>query len=119
MVPKPDCPRIATRLRVAVEDLTEESMRSPCGYFGSDDDGGGEEKGGAKGDVETDSGGCPKRENWLCLHSNVVRCLRYVNGHALVHWQNTKEEEEDARHQKRLGQSSCGEEEEDAVGHCI
>ena len=86
MVPKPDCPHVATRLRVAVEDLTEESVRSPCGHFDSEDGDGGEGKGGAKGDVDAESGGCPKGENWLCLHSNVVRCSRYVNGHALVRW---------------------------------
>ena len=28
--------------------------------------------------------GCPKGENWLSLSDGVVRCSRYVNGHAMV-----------------------------------
>jgi Zn-finger in ubiquitin-hydrolases and other protein len=29
-------------------------------------------------------------ENWLCLHCGVVRCGRYVQGHGLLHWQETR-----------------------------
>lgn len=32
---------------------------------------------------------CPPGENWICLDCGVVRCSRYVNGHALEHYKYT------------------------------
>jgi len=43
-----------------------------------------------KSDLTTD-GTCPSTENWLCLECGVIRCSRYVNGHALAHWQATQQ----------------------------
>ena len=37
---------------------------------------------------------CPKGENWLCLDCGMLLCSRYANGHAKMHWEDTKEEEE-------------------------
>ena len=34
-----------------------------------------------------DCGDC--RENWLCLHCNMILCSRYVNSHGLQHSNNT------------------------------
>jgi hypothetical protein len=37
-----------------------------------------------------DHNACPSRhENWLCLTCGAIRCGRYVNGHALAHYQET------------------------------
>ena len=32
---------------------------------------------------------CTGTENWLCLTCGVIRCSRYVHGHALQHWQES------------------------------
>ena len=50
---------------------------------------------GNEGDVVT-SLSCPKGENWLCLECGVLLCSRYANGHARMHWEDTKLEEEAA-----------------------
>uniref|UniRef100_A0A7S2RNR0 UBP-type domain-containing protein n=1 Tax=Eucampia antarctica TaxID=49252 RepID=A0A7S2RNR0_9STRA len=51
---------------------------------------------------DNESGGCGgEGENWLCLECNSTNCSRYVNGHGLVHWQETCRESEDG------------------VGHCV
>lgn len=37
-----------------------------------------------------EQGHCPSAgENWLCLSCGAIRCSRYINGHALEHWQAT------------------------------
>ena len=45
--------------------------------------------GSLKEDTTADNMRCTGTENWLCLECGVVRCSRYVNGHALQHWQDT------------------------------
>ena len=35
---------------------------------------------------------CPAGENWLCLECGALLCSRYANGHAKVHYEDTKEE---------------------------
>ncbi|CAE7304548.1 Sirt6 [Symbiodinium sp. KB8] len=35
--------------------------------------------------------GCKGSENWVCLMCGVTHCGRYVNKHALHHWQETRE----------------------------
>lgn len=37
-----------------------------------------------------ENGQCPGSENWLCLECGTIGCSRYVNGHGLEHWQDTK-----------------------------
>jgi len=40
---------------------------------------------------------CPKEnENWLCLECGALLCSRYANGHAKMHYEDTKEEETEA-----------------------
>ena len=50
-------------------------------------------KGSLKEDVYED-GSCPSKENWMCLECGAIRCSRYQNGHALVHWEETKRSDE-------------------------
>jgi len=35
---------------------------------------------------------CSKGENWLCLECGALMCSRYANGHAKMHYEDTKEE---------------------------
>ena len=50
-------------------------------------------EGGTSGKKEwTSSPGCPKGENWLCLECGALLCSRYANGHAKIHYEDTKEE---------------------------
>jgi NAD-dependent deacetylase sirtuin 2 len=42
-----------------------------------------------------ETGGCPAGENWLCLTCGCIRCSRYVNAHALEHYQATKGDGDD------------------------
>jgi uncharacterized UBP type Zn finger protein len=45
---------------------------------------------------------CPGTENWLCLECGKICCSRYVSGHALTHWEETKTADD-----------------ESSVGHCL
>uniref|UniRef100_A0A7S2H762 Deacetylase sirtuin-type domain-containing protein n=1 Tax=Helicotheca tamesis TaxID=374047 RepID=A0A7S2H762_9STRA len=97
VIPKTDCPHVDSRVRVTLEDLC---IGHHCSHYRDVKEeraGGG---GGLKGEVEyeEDEEGttrkiCPSRENWICLQCNVSRCSRYVNGHALSHWEDTKAKE--------------------------
>lgn len=53
--------------------------------------------------VKDESGSCPKGENWLCLTCGGIFCSRYVNGHGIDHWKETRQREE----------------QEHAVGHAL
>jgi len=39
---------------------------------------------------------CPSGENWICLECGALMCSRYANGHAKLHYEDTKEEEKAA-----------------------
>jgi len=104
ITPRSDCPHIKSHLKVTAKDLALESV---CSHYM---DSGPEKKGLSKGEVDEETGTCPKGENWLCLECNVTRCSRYVNGHAKQHWDITKK--------AALEDSSC-DQVGDKVGHCI
>jgi len=56
-------------------------------------DGGNGSKGSSNGRNGNGST-CPKGENWLCLECGAIMCARYANGHAKMHYEETKAEEE-------------------------
>lgn len=62
---------------------------------------------------------CPSGENWLCLECGALMCSRYANGHAKLHYEDTKEEEKAAAAAADGGGIGGGEGGGDAVGHCI
>lgn len=104
--PKTDCPHLEKHLKVIPDMLTiENTFQSCCSHYEELERlGGPEPLGDAKGYPFVDDLGnvtCPPGENWKCLECNLTRCSRYVNGHALDHWEKTKEE--------------C----KDGEGHCI
>jgi len=54
---------------------------------------------------------CPMGENWWCLTCHRVFCSRYVNGHGLQHWKDTKEHHGDEQKGIRT--------QKEYPGHCI
>ena len=62
-----------------------------------------QQQGNAKSDSNTD-GSCPSQlENWICLQCGVVRCSRYINAHAVDHFNDTLDRDPG----------------EDGGGHCV
>ena len=59
---------------------------------------------------------CPKGENWWCLTCHGIFCSRYVNGHGLEHWKDTKNERRD---DKQMETEASGIKAEQPPGHCI
>lgn len=94
VVPIHNCPHILDHVKVTIEQLPSPPT-AECTH--SDDDG----PSGTFKSERTEQGSCPGGENWLCLDCGVVRCSRYVNAHALAHWQATK------RH------------DDNGIGHCV
>ena len=48
--------------------------------------------------------GCAGAENWVCLFCGLTHCSRYVNKHALVHWETTRA----AAEEERAGAAEAG-----------
>jgi hypothetical protein len=82
------CPHVQDHVKLTVEQLPLKPHEVPCTYHANSS---ASAAGVAhlKSDVEED-GSCPQGENWLCLECGVIRCSRYVNGHGLAHWEDTK-----------------------------
>jgi len=65
---------------------------------------------------------CPKGENWLCLKCGAMLCSRYANGHARMHWEDTKEEDQIDNSTTAAATThtiTTTEKDQAAVGHCI
>mmetsp|Transcript_8806 Transcript_8806/g.26384 ORF Transcript_8806/g.26384 Transcript_8806/m.26384 type:complete len:629 (-) Transcript_8806:91-1977(-) len=110
IIPRIDCPHISLHMRVTPDMLC---IEQPCGHFR--EEGEGSDRGVGKGcakDVTDAEGSCPQGENWICLECGATRCSRYVNGHALSHWEMTREL---ALKKKNQGVEDGN----DGAGHCI
>ena len=87
VVPRDDCPHVSSRVLLTTDGLLPLSLfGTTCQYHESTSS---SRKGAPKGESMSD-GTCPGRENWLCLTCGTIQCSRYVNGHALQHWQETR-----------------------------
>lgn len=99
------CPHLNDcHFQLQASKLASDLWQIPCMYQTSI-----KKVGQLKGAVDTlnEDGSCPAiGENWLCLECGLICCSRYVNGHGLQHWEETKQE-------------GNGEEEEEDVGHCL
>jgi uncharacterized UBP type Zn finger protein len=93
-------PHATTCQRVTLTTTTKATGASAAGRF--------------KSDLQ-DDGTCPGTENWLCLECGTIRCSRYVNGHGLVHWEQTKAAAVAAAQEASSSTST----EEDKHGHCV
>ena len=68
-------------------------------------------------DGESEPPTCPS-ENWLCLTCGALLCSRYANGHAKMHWEDTKSEET-AGLEFAVGKTGMNYSNEHNVGHCV
>lgn len=95
VTPKENCPHISNHVQLSTDRLPIQPQATTCLYRPST----AEQKlfGGLKSDLE-DDGTCRGRENWLCLECGAIRCSRYVNGHSLLHWEETKSSKDDDGH---------------------
>ena len=96
IAPMEHCPHIPFHVKLSPDRLP--SPWSRCSY--------GEtlKMGVAKGDFQSD-GSCPAGENWCCLECGSIGCSRYINGHGLLHYE-----------QSRTLDNQRG---EDGAGHCV
>mmetsp|Transcript_7430 Transcript_7430/g.13707 ORF Transcript_7430/g.13707 Transcript_7430/m.13707 type:complete len:244 (-) Transcript_7430:93-824(-) len=98
IAPISDCPHVDA-LGAEVERIPADVFQRPCCYYSPE-----EKKTTAtstespqkpsaarsKDELDEATGKCPMGENWLCLRCMQVYCSRYVNGHGLRHWEETK-----------------------------
>jgi hypothetical protein len=86
------CPHIQDHVRLTRVQLPHDPHLLPCSFENAlnGSSPASSTTGRAKSDTSGEDGSCPSGENWLCLECGVVRCSRYVNGHALSHWEETK-----------------------------
>jgi uncharacterized UBP type Zn finger protein len=89
VVPIDNCPHLEGHVKMTVSDLKDsfDPSATSCSYNAAEIT---STKGKAKADVDHDTGMCPSSENWFCLECGVLRCSRYVNGHGILHWEETK-----------------------------
>ena len=81
------CPHVDALVQITLDQLPANPMDTVCDYHTTRDAllGTGRSK-----SVTDDTGLCPRGENWLCLTCGCVRCSRYINGHGIEHWKETK-----------------------------
>ncbi|KAL3925207.1 MAG: hypothetical protein SGILL_000564 [Bacillariaceae sp.] len=113
IAPKDDCPHLQQFLvKIDSAKIPEDVFERPCCYVSGKKDSFKKLKSDAstarpgrpKDDMDGSTGLCKSEENWLCLgcgDRGQVYCSRYVNGHGLRHWEETKED----------GNPACG--------HCV
>lgn len=98
IVPIDHCPHVHHHVKLSLEQLPSPHALCHQGNNVSSS------TGKAKGDVQ-DDGTCPPGENWGCLECGTIGCSRYVNGHGMLHYEESLESEETKG--------------EDGAGHCI
>ena len=92
-----NCPHVSDHIKINTAELPKDPHQLPCGHF-AEQGNTNSERAPARlkcedGDDEGPPESCPVGENWLCLECGKVRCSRYVNGHGLTHWEDTKTDE--------------------------
>jgi hypothetical protein len=104
IAPIDDCPHLLLLTNVDTNSLPAvDIMERPCCYFAKRKDHVDMDAkpsvapaapiqtvGRPKDDVDATTGMCPMGENWMCLHCGDVYCSRYVNGHGIQHWEETR-----------------------------
>ena len=86
IVPIDNCPHIPNHVKLTFGKLPLMPADTTCQHRSAGASGAAR----AKEDTNQD-GTCSGKENWLCLECGAIRCSRYVNGHGVVHWEETKE----------------------------
>ena len=126
VTPIEDCPHVARHVLVSPASLC---IDQSCSHHAAvDRDEQQRATGGLKAVTADDgSGSCPPGENWICLHCGATRCSRYVNGHAVAHYDRTKADaalEKERADRMKNGTSGGTDDDEDEdqhdlAGHCI
>ena len=137
MIPKTDCQHVPHCIHPDVLDKLSNRgiLSAPCQHYGllrhrlsrkrlRDDDEPSAGRLKCEDDYETNGGAedkdnqpvCPQGENWLCLTCGALLCSRYANGHAKMHWEDTKSED---RLDEAVGKSQMTYNSEHNCGHCI
>jgi NAD-dependent deacetylase sirtuin 2 len=143
VIPKMDCPHVSHCVRSnIIDNLTHVDIVSgPCQHYGrmprqfsrkrlrdeEEDEKAGAagklkceddyEDGGALGENKTTTSSCPPGENWLCLTCGALLCSRYANGHAKMHWEDTKSE--DCIDDEAVGKTGVNYGNHHSSGHCV
>jgi Zn-finger in ubiquitin-hydrolases and other protein len=92
VTPIDSCPHVSTHCCITVGQLPMQPASATCTYVTAAANA---RSGRLKSETANDDGvTCAAAENWLCLECGVVRCSRYCNGHALAHWEETKEQQQ-------------------------
>jgi hypothetical protein len=86
-----DCPHLDPHFCLSIDQLPPKPFQVPCMYNKASSSK--KTTGGLKGEDSEDGSSCPLGENWLCLQCGEVHCSRYINGHGLQHWEDSKERE--------------------------
>ena len=81
MTPISNCPHVAAHVLVDENQLPQNPSTAVCTH----DSENAPRTGGLKSAESCQS----SHENWVCLSCGVVRCSRYVQGHALDHYQDS------------------------------
>lgn len=92
VTPIDNCPHVHDHVKLRVDQLPLQPHEAPCTHHHDAAATASSTVARPKADVAGD-GSCPEGENWLCLDCGVIRCSRYVNGHGLVHWQETRKDD--------------------------
>jgi uncharacterized UBP type Zn finger protein len=91
VVPIDNCPHLERHAKMTLSDLDDsfDPSSTRCSYVAETTKIEGV-VGKAKVEFDNDTGTCSSSENWFCLECGVLRCSRYVNGHGIMHWKDTK-----------------------------
>ena len=116
VVPVDNCPHLELHVKLTASDLddTWDLATTSCSYSyanTSTQNGMGQPK--VDVDDHDTNGTCQATENWFCLECGVLRCSRYVHGHGMMHWQDTKTQEAAAANAAASSSTSF------ATGHCV
>jgi Zn-finger in ubiquitin-hydrolases and other protein len=118
VTPIEDCPHVTNHCKISIEQIPIQPSHTLCSFALSMDDTTNKPKGNLKSDImyddfDDDAGGdtmkntstnttnpmvCKAKENWLCLECGIVRCSRYCLGHALQHWEESRQRPEHDGH---------------------
>lgn len=109
--------RRLSRKRLRSED-EEGVAASSFGRLKCDEDYEHNVTGESTNDGETKPLSCPPGENWMCLMCGALLCSRYANGHAKIHWEDTKSEDFVDEAVGKPGVTYGGDE-STRSGHCI
>jgi Zn-finger in ubiquitin-hydrolases and other protein len=89
ITPIDSCPHIQNHVKLSLEQLNAIQPHATTCQYHVTSTSSASAVGRFKSELK-DDGNCPGTENWLCLECGLIGCSRYVNGHGMLHWEQTK-----------------------------